>query len=465
MRPQSSRPGGASGAQLQVFEYDVLFAQGSGGAGPSVPAEVFAWLESACLRTAGQDETPWLKLIQRGGRRAVQVMNYVGVMRSPGGYQIEVLPKTGRANEGGAAGARQLLIDMLCCLNGFRHIQTGRAKLAAARMPLLEVFMAEFLLSVEQIVKRGLRSDYSTRQDNLQALRGKILISQQLRHNLTRADRFFTEHDEFSSNRPENRLLHTALRKILPLLVSQENQRLARELSFIFAEVPQSTQIQLDFRRVRLTRGMSNYADALAWAELILNELSPVSGSGSHRAPSLLFPMERLFEAFVAKHLSRQLRKPNFLKTQARSHHLVRHGAQDWFRLKPDLLVRESMTDLLVLDTKWKLLDRNKTGATHKYGLAQVDFYQLLAYGQSYLDSKGDVILIYPLTDLFDTGLPVFSFPKTEGLRLWVLPFCLQSRTLAVPADAPFAAHFEPHISARPADHPGASLKVMQQYD
>jgi 5-methylcytosine-specific restriction enzyme subunit McrC len=369
-------------------------------------------------------------------------------MRSPSGFQIEVLPKTGRANASGAAEARQLLIEMLCCLDGFRHIQTERAKLAAARMSLLEVFMTEFLLAVKQIVKRGLRSDYSLNLENLQAMRGKILISKQLRHNLTRADRFFTEHDQFSSNRPENRLLHTALRKILPLLASQENQRLARELTFVFADVPQSVQIQQDFRCVRLDRGMSNYADALAWARLILDELSPVTGNGAHGAPSLLFPMEKVFEAFVAKHLSRQLRAPSFLRTQTRSFHLVRHDEQDWFRLNPDLLVRESTNDILVLDTKWKLLDRNKTGGTHKYGLAQSDFYQLLAYGQSYLGGEGDVVLIYPLTDQFDAALPVFTFPQTQGLRLWVLPFCLRNRTLAVPDDAPFAARFRPPITA-----------------
>jgi len=447
MPPPLSSAHSREGEQLTVFEFDAIFVEGSRGAGHTVPEEVFTWLESSCLRTAENGEASWLKLIQRGGRKAVQVTSYVGVIRSPTGYQIEVLPKTGRANEGGAVEARQLLIEMLCCLSGFRHIQTESAKLAAARMPLLEVFMAQFLFAVEQIVKQGLRSNYSVRQDNLPALRGKILVSQQLRNNLTRADRFFTEHDEFSSNRPENRLLHTALRKILPMLVLQDNQRLARELSFIFADIPQSTQIHLDFRCVHLDRGMSNYADALAWAELILAEMSPITGIGQHQAPSLLFPMEKVFEAFVAKHLSRQLHKPNFLKTQSRAHHLVRHTEQDWFRLKPDLLVRESASDFLVLDTKWKLLNRNKIGGTHKYGLAQGDFYQLLAYGQSYLDGKGDVVLIYPLTDLFDEALPVFSFPKTEGLRLWVLPFCLQKRTLAVPVDAPFAAQFRSHAT------------------
>lgn len=444
---RTDQPHAQARTHLAVFEFDPVFVDGSGSTGATVPPAVFTWLESTCLQTAEEGEKPWLRLIQRGGRKAVQVTNYVGVMRSPAGFQIEVLPKTGLANEGGANEARQLLIEMLCCLNGFRHIKTERARLAAASMPLLEVFMTEFLLAVNQVAKHGLRSDYAIRQDNLHALRGKILVNQQLRHNLTRADRFFTEHDEFSSNRPENRLLHTALRRIIPLLALQENQRLARELSVLFADIPLSTQIQADFRCVRLDRGMNSYADALAWAKLILEESSPVTGSGRNGAPSMLFPMEKLFEAFVSKHLSLQLRKPNYLKAQMRLHHLVCHNEQNWFRLQPDLLVRESARDFLVLDTKWKLLDRHKTGGTQKYGLAQSDFYQLLAYGQSYLDGQGDVVLIYPLTDLFDRALPVFSFPKTEGLRLWVVPFCLKSRMLAVPGEAPFAPYFQPYMA------------------
>lgn len=445
---RTSQPSNPKRAHLAVFEFDPVFAEGSGPAGATVPLAVFAWLESSCLQAAESGEIPWLRLIQRGGRKAIQMTNYVGVMRSPSGFQIEVLPKTGRANEGGTAEARQLLIDMLCCLHGFRHIETGRAKLAAARMPLLEVFMMEFLLAVKQVVKRGLRSDYAYRQDNLQALRGKIMVSQQLRHNMARADRFFTEHDEFSSNRPENRLLHAALRRILPLLVLQENQRLARELSFVFSDVPQSTQIQADFRCVRLDRGMTSYADALSWARLILEASSPVTGNGKHQAPSLLFPMEKVFEAYVAKHLSRQLRKPHYLKTQARSHHLVRHEERDWFRLEPDILVRESAKNFVVLDTKWKLLDLNKTGGTRKYGLAQGDFYQLFAYGQSYLGGEGDVVLIYPLTDRFDKPLPVFSFPKNQGLRLWVVPFCLRNQMLVVPEEAAFAQQFQPFVAS-----------------
>lgn len=423
-----------------IFEFDALAAVGADFSGIEgvhiVPANVFGWLEEQCLRAADAGDAAWLRWTQRRGRRVIQVTSFVGVIRAPDGYQIEVLPKVGKAIGGGAVEARQLLIEMLCCLHGFRHVLTDRAKLSAARMPLLEIFISEFLHTVERIVKRGLRSDYRLRQDNLFALRGKLLVSPHLRQNMFRADRFFTEHDEFSTDRPENRLLHAALRRVLLLTGTQTNQQLARELAFVFADVPLSTQTRIDFQQVRLDRGMGYYADALAWARLILDEESPLTGSGGHTAPSLLFPMESVFEAFVAKHLAKQLAWPLTLKTQARNHHMVRHRNQNWFQLKPDLLIRDADRAVLVLDTKWKLLDSLKANGTEKYGLSQTDFYQLQAYGQSYLDGQGDVILIYPKTASFDQPLPVFEFPKVDGLRLWVLPFCLKSRRLSVPGNA-----------------------------
>ncbi|MEB2610954.1 McrC family protein [Burkholderia cenocepacia] len=423
---------------LTIYEFDALAAAGVDFSGIDgvhlVPATVFCWLEEQCLRAADAGDAAWLRWAQRRGRRVIQVTSFVGVIRAPDGYQIEVLPKVGKATGGGAVEARQLLIEMLCCLHGFRHVLTNSAQLSAARMPLLEIFISEFLHAVEHVVKRGLRSDYRQRQDNLLALRGKLLMPPHLRQNLFRADRFFTEHDEFSTDRPENRLLHAALRRVLLLTGTQANQQLARELDFVFADVPPSTQTRIDFQHMKLDRGMGYYVEALAWARLILNEESPLTGSGRHTAPSLLFPMEAVFEAYVAKHLARQLTPPLILKTQARSHHLVRHREQNWFRLKPDLLIQNSDRYLLVLDTKWKLLDGLKANGTEKYGLSQSDFYQLQAYGLSYLDGTGDVVLIYPKTDTFANPLPVFYFPKASGMRLWVLPFCLKERRLTLPA-------------------------------
>ncbi|SIQ87912.1 McrC family protein [Aquipseudomonas alcaligenes] len=422
-------------AGITIFEFDAMAVLPSGSPDMvglhRISADVFAWLETQALRNTEAGESTWLRLTQRHGRRAIQVKSFVGVIRCPDGFQIEVLPKLGKAN--GEGDARQLLIEMLCCLGSFRHIQTNSAQLQARRMPLLEVFIAEFLRAVDHAVKRGLRSDYRAQQDNLFALRGKLNMAQHLSLNLCRRDRFYTEFDEFSLNRPENRLLHTALKRVLKWTASQANQQLARELCFVFADIPTSDQVNADFGRIRPDRGMAHYDAAMAWARLILRDESPLTGTGQHLAPSLLFPMEAIFEAFVAKHLARQLNSGHDLRPQTRSLRLVRHKEQDWFQLKPDLLVQTAKTNRLVLDTKWKLIDAKKANSKEKYGLDQSDFYQLQAYGQSYLDGDGDVILIYPKTETLSQPLEVFDFPKSPDLRLWVLPFCLRTKQMLLP--------------------------------
>ncbi len=420
-----------------IFEYDTVFAddgfiQEEKHRHIGVPQHVYEWLKKKCLNM-DDDATRWLKLKRVGSVEAIQFTGYVGVLRSPRGFQIEVLPKTGKHSNGDVVGTRQLLVRMLMCMRNFKHYKTSVAALEKVKMPLLEVYIRLFLLAVEAVVRRGLRSDYVANQDNLFALRGKLLWSQHLKQNIVRRDRFFTEHDEFSPNRPENRLLHSALKRVLKISRSAENQKLARELGFVFNEIVESTDIAKDFQKVRLDRGMEYYEPSLDWAKLLLNNQSPLTGTGKSEAISLMFPMAALFEAYVAKHLRAKLNDGFHLKEQVRSKNMVKHKVngvdQEWFLLKPDLLIHngDPAKPALIMDTKWKLLDSNKSDGTNKYDLSQADFYQLFAYGQYYLGGVGDLVLIYPKTDSFSEPLPVFSFDdkKPSQLRLWVVPFCL----------------------------------------
>lgn len=429
---------------ISIYEFDALAADDGGLAAVEglhlIPARLFHWLEAECVRYAEKGDGAWLRLGQRKGRRVVQVTSFVGVIRAPDGTQIEVLPKVGKVIGGGPKEARELLLKMLACLQKFRHVQTENAMISARNMPLLEIFMLEFLRAAEVIITRGLRSDYIAVEDNLPVMRGKLLVAPHLRRNLSRADRFFTQHDVFSTNRPENRLLRLALGHVLKHSSSLSSQRLARELNFVFADVPASIQPGSDFQRVRLDRGMKDYAKALAWARLLLDGDSPLTGGGAHDAPSLLFPMQAVFEAYVAKNLARHLAPLSTLKLQARGQHLTHHLGKKWFQLRPDLLVRKAGVDVMVLDTKWKLLNVSKANGSDKYGLSQSDFYQLQAYGHSYLDGQGDIVLIYPKTANFTSPLPVFEFPRMTALKLWVLPFCLSEGRLLLPEQAQFDA-------------------------
>jgi len=307
-------------------------------------------------------------------------------------------------------------------MNGFLHIESADAQVNQHKMPLLEVFIRQFLQSVNQLVKRGLRSDYVSQQGNLLFLKGKLLTSKQLKYNLVNKHKSYVEYDEYLLDRPANRLIHTALNKIANYLKNNAHQRLCRELSFAFNDIPVSHNIKQDFAQVKLNRGMSYYQTPLAWAKLILEGMTPLAMKGKANAISLLFPMHDIFESYVGNVIRRQLQDNYSLEEQARSEYLVQHEDNEWFNLKPDFLIKEGDTNRLVLDTKWKLLDASLDNGSDKYGLSQSDFYQMFAYGHKYLNGKGNLILIYPKTDKFTKAIKhSFDFPKE--LKLWVIPF------------------------------------------
>lgn len=164
------------------------------------------------------------------------------MLSTPHGFQLEILPKVGKNLT--AANARQTLLTMLSHLPGFRHIETQQATLQAQRMPLLEIFIHQFLHSVSQLLKQGLRSDYVSEQGNLAFMKGKLMLSAQLRHNAVNRHKFCVDYDDYMPDCAANRLLHSALDKLLSLKLSSENQRWLYELRFAFDGIPLSRDIE-----------------------------------------------------------------------------------------------------------------------------------------------------------------------------------------------------------------------------
>lgn len=413
------------GEVISVFEYDLLGSEDSAPVGTKhLNPEIFAYLEQISLTSIQGSQ--FLKLTSRSGFKLLQVQNYAGMLSTPHGFQLEILPKIGKNLT--AASARETFITMLSHLPGFRHIQTQQATLQAQRMPLLEIFISQFLLSVSQLLKQGLRSDYVSEQGNLPFMKGKLMLSAQLRHNAVNRHKFCVDYDDYMPDCAANRLLHSALDKLLSLQLSSENQRWLYELRFAFDGIPLSRDIESDINSLRLERGMAHYNEPIAWAQLILAGMSPSALQGNTKAISLLFPMEAVFESFVAQTLPYELPPHLEVQPQISTYSLVKHGLQDCFKLRPDLLIqsRQPIKTKMVMDTKWKLVDNNPQKKS-LYGLAQSDFYQMFAYGQKYLDGTGEMYLIYPAHGDFNQPIQQhFAFSNT--LKLWVVPYQITAK-------------------------------------
>lgn len=363
-------------------------------------------------------------LVQQDGRRALKLDSHVGVLETPCGTRLEILPKhterTGCLKE-----SRQLLQRMIATALELPARQVGAADLQLFDAPLSEWVMRQFLEALDYLVKRGLRFDYRRVEEEQRFLRGQLNVVAQMRQSPGRQHHFQIRHDVFLPDRPENRLLRLALERVCKSTQEPGNWRLAHELRSLLLEVPASREVREDFKQWRSDRLMAHYQPIRPWCELILGEQSPLSVSGDWRGISLLFPMERLFERHVEVLLRKQLPSGVQLLPQRSRHSLCTHQGGPMFRLKPDLLL-EHEGRTWVLDTKWKLIDAR--ARERNYGLNQADFYQLYAYGQTYLQGQGEMALIYPRTERFREPLKPFAF--SEQLRLWVLPFDLQTGEL-----------------------------------
>ncbi len=392
----------------------------------TVTASAFDWLckESSRLRGSGA------ALVQLGSRRSLRLDNYVGVLESPCGTQIEILPKhVDDSSEVAIDSARRLLRTMLTACMDLAARESSPSSIEAFKAPLTEWVMRQFLEHLDRLVKRGIRFDYHPVKEQQRFLRGRLDVARQIRQPPGRQHILNIEHDVFDPDRAENRLLRSALDRVCRMTKDAYNWRLSHELAVYLSPVPCSSNIAADFRHWRDDRLMTHYRPVRPWCTLILNEQSPRSIVGEWHGVSLLFPMERLFERYVEVCLRRQLPAGTRLKPSASSKHLCTHVEQSWFLLKPDFLIHDAETTW-VLDTKWKRLDSSLANASDKYGLSRSDFYQLFAYGHRYLPAAGRMMLIFPMTTKFREPLPVFNY--SESLELWVVPFNLEAGELVL---------------------------------
>lgn len=386
-----------------------------------VSQTAFDWLLAESARLRGADSGA--RLVELESRRELRLDNYVGVLESPCGTRIEILPKALEHGEGTEAG-RSLLQKMLARCLDLTTRQSSPTALRTFDAPLTEWVARQFLQGVDHLVRRGLRFDYHPVQEELRYLRGRLLVARQVRQPAGRAHFFQVEHDVFDADRAENRLIRSALEVVRKHTREPRNWRLAHELAHHLHEIPASSNVAEDFQRWRDDRLMAHYAPVRGWCSLILHEQMPLTVVGTRNGQSLLFPMEKVYEQYVGMGLRQWLPAGAKLTLQAASHFLAKHRDQNWFQLRPDFLIDHDGRRV-VADAKWKLLDGGRDTSEQKYGLSQADFYQLHAYGQKYLGGTGTMYLFYPRTTRFNAPLRPFHF--NEQLQLLVVPFDLKS--------------------------------------
>ena len=371
----------------------------------------FGDIENFILKNSDEN-APFLRIGSGVGGKFIQARNYVGVLQTKSGLTIEILPKIADKND--TERSKAVLIKMLKSLNNFPFKSSNLANLKTQNLPLLEIFVSMFLCELETLVKKGIKSDYITLEDNLKFLKGKLNINEQIKRNSVHKERFYVGYSEFLNDIKINQIIKTTLTFLYKKSNLNKNQQKIRELLFMFDEVSTCEDYKNFFTNYTINRQAKHYEQTLLWCKIFLLGNSFTPHKGDDLAFALLFDMNALFESYVGNFIKK---KRADVSLQHSEKYLIEDPKS--FKLKPDIFLEGKF----IADTKWKIIRQDINESEKKYKISQADLYQLYAYGKKY--ECGKLYLIYPKIDGAKQESMKFEYEK--DMHLEILYFNLEN--------------------------------------
>ncbi len=332
----------------------------------------------------------------------------VGVVKA-GRNTIQILPKIA-GWDGGPDAVERSIKNLLQMLNFTKKLAVKEIDIASLRQvkdDFFEVLIYVFANNLLRLLTREMHKEYVDREENLPYIKGRLQITEHVRRNFVRKNKFFVKYDEFL----EDNLLNQILKYTAYLLMKQsadfKNKQMLQECSFLLSDITLKT-IQLNhFKKVHLSRLNEKYAPILNLCRLFIGQSSVELRPDKAETFSFVFDMNALFEEFIGEFIRRYFsdqfeairlqRSSAYLVEKVKEGEKVRQTRS--YALKPDIafyVTKTAKKPILLLDTKYKKLSISEDGkgSENKYGVATGDMYQMCAYSLKY--ECRDVIILYP---------------------------------------------------------------------
>ncbi|GHB15794.1 McrBC 5-methylcytosine restriction system component [Streptomyces viridiviolaceus] len=223
---------------------------------------------------------------------------------------------------------------------------------------------------VDRALRQGLLQGYRSTEESSLVVRGRIREAEQIRRRFGTVLPVEVAYDEFTTDIAENRILLTAVDRLLrlPGVPREVRRRLLHQRARLVDVTPVMRGQQLPGWHP--TRLNARYHNALRLAQVCLRGASAEQGPGGLRIDGFLFDMNRLFEDFVTVALREAVRGAGQEVRLQDSHHLDEDSV---IRMRPDyVLYGPDGVPCAVADAKYK--------AERRGGYPDADLYQMLAY-------------------------------------------------------------------------------------
>ncbi len=321
----------------------------------------------------------------------VKASQYVGFVRVLG-YTIQVVPKVFRDDK------PKSLQFLLCLLRYTKKIQVKEheiGNLGKVKDDFFEILIFLFAKSLRELLRRDFKKMYVVHEENSSFLKGKFLISENVRRNIFDDSRYCCRFDEFTENNLMNQIFKYVVLMLIRISGSVSNKKLLEDILIYLCDVQLLNITCADIDRIHFTHLNRAYEPLVNLCRLFLENMSIRFSASKLETFVFMFDMNRLFEEFVFEFIKSNRSKIFvsgddpiiFVKDQMPLGKLFGE-----FKMRGDVLIQCGSGEKLLLDTKYKVLDDDFIHG----GLSQSDFYQMFAYSTSQEQRYRDIILLYP---------------------------------------------------------------------
>jgi restriction endonuclease hincII family protein len=344
---------------------------------------------------------------------AIVPQNFVGTIPLDD-IQIEILPKIPLV-ENNIEAEKIRFLEILQSIDYFKEKIFSNSKIEITDTSILEIFIHLFIEEVEKIIKKGLIYRYVDKNENLNVFKGKLDINNHIKYNFSHKEKFFMKFDEFSVDSLENITIKLTIQKLKKISVNLKNKENLNKIGHYFENVSILDGSIENLKYLTFDRMNDYYKNAIQWAKIFLNnQSSSIFSTNNGEIPSILFPMETIFENYIANKLVNIIQEKSYnqlaIKVQDNSCSIFSRISlnnvkidNNILRIRPDIVIKnKDAKEIFILDTKWKILNK----LDDKFKISTEDVYQMLAYVKTYSDrNKNKYIckkayLIYPATNM-----------------------------------------------------------------
>ncbi len=352
----------------------------------------------------------------RFSNNEIRANNYVGFIQTTSDL-IEIYPKVFRNCPGKDKN------DML------RHIFFWFSYCRKWRFPFSQALLDRFSidefpeLTINLIASQFLETVsnqpltmYQPVEETMQTPRGSINFKRYIANSLATGNfqNIECDYEPFLFDNKVNRIIKYCSRLLIAQTKFAENFQILQEVVFILDEVEDVPCSSYDAENITLNTFFDEYNKVLDSCKLVLNQQLYSSNIYDLSQWSLLFPMEYIFEDFVAGFLKQHFSKNWYVKYQKSDEYLATNNSgRKVFNMQHDIFLTSKQSGKkIIIDTKYKLRLPNYKNDP-KRNIEQSDLYQMTSY--AFRRGCTDVFLLYPnLTD--EINEPDF-FEITSGFN------------------------------------------------